>query len=277
MLDDSPSTRVPHGPMSRSARPHTSLIDRCRKLPIGSVARVDRRLTVDRVADLELPEELFGWRAPSSWHGVAVILGGTTTLSDADGFGADAGAVCLGAVALRDGTCVAWADVADRTLAESDDPIGLVPDTCRRSVGLPSHPDHPRIGDLANLRWLSAILHLAADPTTASKVSEWDDLSALHPAADHRPLDDAEDLALSLADLEELTDWQQVHELGSRIGWEDLSAAEVAWMDPAMFARWTVGSHRPVSELITDLSLFLPSHLLGAVCAVLLDSKPARA
>lgn len=267
MPDDARSTESPCGQTSLLPQRHASLIDRCRVLPIGSVARIDGRLAVERVAGLDLPEQLFGWRAPTSWHGIAIVLGG-----HADSAQADEAGVTLGALALSDGACVAWADLADHCLTESDAPIGLVPDTCRRVMGLRSHPGHPRVTELANLRWLSEILHVAADPTAARAVTDWDGISALHPAVDRRPLEDADGLALSLIELEQLTSWSQVHQLGSRVGWEDLTAAEVEWMDPEMFARWTVGSHRPMSELVADLSLFLPSHLLGAVCAVLLGS-----
>ncbi len=248
-----------------------SVIDRCRELPVGSLARVDRRGSVARVADVDLPEELFGWRAPRSWHGVAIVLGGRAHL--------DAGTedgVSLGSLALASGECFAWADSPGHTLATSDDPIGLVPDTCRRALGLPSQPEHPRLIELANLRWLSELLHLVADPTSASRVADWDAISSLHPAAECRPSDDAEDLVLCLADLEEVAGWSELHDLGARIGWEDLEPGEVAWMDPPMFARWTVGAHRPVQEMVRDLSLFLPSHLLGAVCAVLLEPRSSR-
>jgi len=273
VLDDSPSTQARRAPTPTADR-HSSLIERCRTLATGSLARIDRCGSVSQVTDIGLPEELFGWRTPRSWHGVAIVLGGRADTGDRVETG-----VTLGALALASGDCVAWADVADRTLAESSDPIGLVPDTCRRALGLASHPDHPRIGELANLRWLSEILHLAADPTTATLVTEWDAISALHPVAEQRPgeADEAdEDLALRPAELEELTAWSQLHALGSRVGWEELEPHQVSWMDPPMFARWTVGSHRPLSEMVRDLSLFLPSHLLGAVCAVLLEPVPPR-
>lgn len=257
------------GGRGRDAR---DLIEGCRRTGALGLLRVSTSGAVSPEAHIEVPEELFGWRAPGSWHGAAIVLEGRAR-TDAG----DAAPVRFGALALRNGLAVAWGELDAQLVTEPTDPIGLVPDTCRRAIGLPSDPSTPSIAELANVEWLSEVLHRAADPETRPAVSGWDSVAALHPAAGGSPLDADELVGRILTAADDRDAWWELHRRRAGTGAYDLGPTEVAWMDAPMFARWAIGCHRRPAELIADLSLFMPSHRLAAVCAVVIETMAAAA
>ena len=62
-------------------------------------------------------------------------------------------------------------------------------------------------------------------------------------------------------------DWERLRGLAGdgSISIPGLAASEAAWMDWPFFARWTLGVHRPVTELLDDLSLFIDGGVLRDV------------
>lgn len=248
-------------------------------------------------------ESLVGMRAPRSWSGVAIVADGNArnltdpsrldsldSLESFDGLDAATSPFEVNTSAARSRICVAVAvDRSGRhasTLADpdgqlwwsNDEPVeGFVADVCRRVLGI-ACPSEPRgTIELANAQWLDLILHLAADPLTAPGIREWVDLVTLHPAvdpnADPRVFEEPDVLASTARQVAASWPWERLREAASRglIELGDVTAEQADWMDSAFLARWLLGMHRGVDELLDDLRLFLNRELHDRVVAVVRD------
>jgi hypothetical protein len=222
--------------------------------PNGPIARCE--LSID------VPEDLLGLRADASWDAVGLIFPTTS------------GAVSLvvdragnHAAAANDGCTVALLDTTDGI-------AGVLADIARRMLGLPTEPEAVGIEHLIVSAWLHNVLDAAADPGTAPSVASWAGIVGRHPAwrAAGSPFDADDDLgtrpddvAAISAELAARLPWERLRNLAAAgvIAVPGLSASEAAWMDWPFFARWTLDVHRPVTELLDDLSLFLDGPLLA--------------
>jgi len=214
---------------------------------------------------------LVGFRAPRSWNGVAVVSDGTARpLPASDGEPApDAHRVVVAFAVDRSGqTASCVGDGSGYIQFSTEDEVsGFVADLCRRVLGLPC-PDEPRgTIDLTTAEWLDTILHLAADPLTAPHVRTWPDAVALHPAvspgADPAMFGDPLDLAAMTHRVTDEWDWEQLRLSAIRgdVVLDDVSPAAAEWMDGPFLARWLLGMHRPLHDLVDDLRLFLDHDL----------------
>ncbi len=229
-------------------------------------ASLERRLTC--------PEDLFGFVAPHSWRGVAVMLPGTARReSDLD---APLPATIAFVSDRSGGTEIAIA-FGDRVAVATTHDEGFVVDVVRRVLGLPTSADVESPTSLVVAVWLQTLLDLAADPATASSLRTWRSVLAVHPAwliaGDALPLPtdigtlDPDELADLTATLGRTLSWERLRSFAAdrTIEVPGLTPGDASWMDWPFFARWTLDVHRSATELLDDLSLFLDGPLLRDV------------
>jgi hypothetical protein len=147
-------------------------------------------------------------------------------------------------------------------------PVGIVPDTLRRVLELPTAPPAVPIDEWLALLWLSRVVGAARRGKRQPKLS-WEEAAALHPLTD-------------LAEAEcgvELTPNQLVVDgprMASRLDWDRMRAVyardgdeRAAWMDAGMFARWMIGSYPPMSVLLGRAARRLTKQAAADVSAAL--------
>lgn len=220
-----------------------------------------------RQLDVDLVDELVGVRAEPHWLGLVLVLAGITAEE----------AIHLALALDRSGR----AEAASLPATAPDAPAlaldavdgGFVVDVARRMLGLPTGGQVPGTQALVITSWLEALLHTAADPATAAQARRWSQVAALHPLVD--PADDRPPTPGALARLTRASaqrwTWERLHRaaVDGSVELTGLSASEAAWMDPPFFARWMLSVHRPVTELLDDLSLFMDGPTLALVqCTV---------
>lgn len=231
-----------------------------------SDVHLERRLTC--------AEDLFGFVAPLSWRGVAVVLPGTARReTDID----TPMPATVAFVADRSGGTEIAIGFGDRVEVAADHDEGFVVDVVRRVLRLPTSADVESPTALVVAVWLQTLLDLAADPTTASSLRTWKSVLAVHPAwliaGDVLPLPtdvgtlDPDELAELTATLGRTLSWERLRSFAvdGTIEVPGLTAQDASWMDWPFFARWTLDVHRPATELLDDLSLFLDGPLLRDV------------
>ena len=234
----------------------------------------DRRRTteVDHRRDLDDLEDLIGFTAPDTWDGVAILVRATAAHVTATGEG-DGEDISLSVAVDRSGEGGAsWLPArATRPRSSIGAISGTAADLLRRTLGLPCPPERRGSEALIISDWLSALLDAVADPSTARANRRWSDAVALHPLAGERgSRHDApgpNELAAITFAAALRCDWSALQALaaGGRLRIDGLAPHHAAWMDAGSFARWMLGVHRPVTELLDDLSLFIDGPVLSAV------------
>ncbi len=239
-----------------------------------SLSGPDRALVVRRELAVDDPDQLLGLVADDDWRAIALVLPGLS-----DDLAAPIDVVTVAYVVDRGGACtvaVAIGDAVD-TVDTSTGVTGFIDDLARRMLLLPSAPESTSSALLILSVWLQNLLDASSDPETSGGIATWTDAVGQHPAwrAGGGPLavagsvgpnhpDELADLTLSLA---RHLDWERLRRLAAdgTIAIPGLAASEAAWMDWPFFARWTLGVHRPVTELLDDLSLFIDGGVLRDV------------
>ena len=230
------------------------------------------------IAAFEVVDDLIGVRGHGC-RGIALVA--SSTIDGTEQTVCLVQSVCgCAAVAVRDrlGT-IAPIDISGGV-------DGFLIDLCRRILGLDCAPEPTPPIETIWACWLTIILDLAADPSTASLTRTWDDLVAMHPLASRGGYFDPEGRARAAAEIADRTwdlagwwtwEWVRAESIAlerteplSPIHDElDLDLDDLEWMDVAMFARWTLSVHRSVDELLDDCSLFLEPALVDRLlCAV---------
>ncbi len=230
------------------------------------------------VASFDVVDDLIGVRG-YGWRGVALVASSTI-----DGIEQT---ICLvqsscgcAAVAVRDRTDVVT------SLDVSGGVDGFLVDVCRRILGLDCAPEPTPPIEAVWACWLTLILDVSADPSTACLARTWDDLVAMHPLCGHGGFFHDDGRAGTATEVAQRTDdlagwwtweWLRAESIElecdeQRSAWAhelDLDADDLEWMDVAMFARWMLSVHRGVDELLDDCSLFLEPALVDRLlCAV---------
>lgn len=210
-------------------------------------------------------EELVGFRAPEAWSGIAVLADGTARHVSTDVTDGTTDRVRIAYAVDRHGNEGAAVTSQDSGACwSSPDAVdGFVADLCRRMLGLACPPERRKPADLAAAAWLELLLDRAADPLTADTVRTWGDVAALHPTLDGEPAATPDRLAHLVRATTDLWDWEQVR---AAVATGALAVDQVGpdlaiWMDAPFLARWLLGMHRPIGELLDDLRLFLDERL----------------
>lgn len=255
-------TRKPY--LGRKRPTPSALIDIVRELPAFSFIGFEttKEPPVATVSDLPLDQRspaggLFGFHAPKTWYAVGVTLSGTARHMDGPDPGGevtDLGDVHTGLVVTRDAETSSFVSRGDTTDPPGSDerdadledaaPSGLVVDALHRVLGLPSPGEPPDPAEMIMSIWMDDVLTILR----ADHRITWAQMVRIHPAvATHTrgpsgipPSDESivEAITRSRAHI----DWKRVHHRAvvSRESTAHLRPKEVGWMDPTMFARWSL-------------------------------------
>jgi hypothetical protein len=219
-------------------------------------------------------DELIGFEAPSDWRAFGIVARGRTVAWPALDLDP------TGSLGPAPGTSVRIAHLVDRsgvslTRMVDDDgrrhelseaTMGLVPDLCRRVLGLATEPPAESPLRYWASRWLGDVLDLA---DTAFTGPDWSTVAACHPAVAAVAAIDAELAAVAADHLVVAADalaraqpWDELHRRWSDPdgpGHAGLSPVEVGWMDPGMLARWCLGLTPDLDELVDAAAALLAS------------------
>ncbi len=222
---------------------------------------------------------LFGLRAQPGWHTVALTVSGTArdpatdeVLGDARGIVAvdrHAGVASRfhldGTDHRRSGPC--WI---------SDGPGGAVVDALHRVLGLRCPGDPPNASHLALAMWYLELVTRCEQGCA----SPWNEAVLLHPGSPC--VDGLPAVHVSVETVVEATlrtegtiSWPRMHWRAlDGNGPASLSSADVAWMDPTFYGRWTLGSLPDLDVAVTALALegqHLTAERVAAVAAAVHD------
>ena len=238
--------------------------------------------------------QLFGWVSPPDCRAVGVVAGGWGRPEDGDlvgpaspsDAGADAQRVRVIVVVNRDAAVGSRTTLGDGSVVNGGCRGGRLFDALHRCLGLatdgPPASSAPLLGGL----WLAAVV---AEGHRQDRPLAWSEIIALHPAT--RVLAD-QGHDLSYLEMEAVgrvapRAWTWERRRADTVegaGLRELVAPEVAaWMDPGMFARWTldVGADagvlwgRAVSILDSDAVLRLADALAAAELGASGSAAPA--
>lgn len=238
---------------------------------------------------------LFGIRAPRSWHGVALKVGGTARRLDSGRSAGEASSVValtrwreLASTLELDGVPVQapgpTPDDPDRP-AGPGTPQGLMIDSLHRILGLPSPGDPVCTPVMATTLWLSDLLQLVFERGSLT----WADAVHAHPllGADAGVPPSVETVIETTCRATKLVNWQRLH---SRAVAADepsagLTPAELSWMDATMFSRWVLSSFPDpldVIEILVELgcdrtAARLSEAVTGIMSRLSVDGSATRA
>lgn len=177
--------------------------------------------------------------APPEWFGIGVLSGGW-----AHAPGEPKARVRMTSLVCRDGTELAGIRLEGKELQILEERgVGLVQDTLRRVLELPTDPPDVSIAEWLAVCWLEIILKQTKRGKRAAKLT-WRAAAALHPAIDvigARP----DELPAVGPRAAAAMRWERFRRLQAAEG-----DALAAWMDEGMFARSTVHAHPPLSDLV---------------------------
>lgn len=194
---------------------------------------------------------MFGLRAPSDAALVGLCFSGRpTTDTVADRRRVDVVVTAAGvirAMAHDDG-------VRTPTAGE---PSGVVVDALHRMLALPVPGGPPPLTDLVVGLWMAGIRSLVE----SSPSPTWAEIASLHPSAPGTGAAAAADpptpaaVAASTCGLAADATWADLHHAAAigRMTAPELDAAEAAWMDTTMFARWMVDSFPATRDVLQHL------------------------
>ncbi len=215
---------------------------------------------------------LFGMRGSPAWCAAAISFAGRARhLEHGHVIGPAAGLL----VVDRNG------GVASRLLVDGDDahpvdpfdagrPEGLTVDALHRVLGLPS-PGAPPATPLVTLAvWSQVVILHTLDREQLS----WPDAVALHPGDPHTH--GSRGVGASVETVVEATlrtegdlDWERLHRRAcTGHAPPDLTPREVRWMDPTLFARWTLGGLPDVELAAQVLAAHGQHHTARSMLAV---------
>ena len=153
----------------------------------------------------------------------------------------------------RDGDAAGYCREGATILIDEPPTIGRIPDSIRRSLGLPTPPpDQPTDGLLARL-WLNEVISVAE---RASAPLGWPEVAQLHPVM---KVCAEGGLTIPLTDLVHYlhiasSEWTWSFLVAQSIGpgWmaDFLPPGAAGWMDEGMLSRWLLGSFPPVADLL---------------------------
>ncbi|MCU0271855.1 MAG: hypothetical protein MUE34_01345 [Acidimicrobiales bacterium] len=210
-------------------------------------------------------DDLIGFVAPASWSVVGVVASGVARSLDPPHRPEPVEVVHL---VGRDGTAATWLRGADGDETRSDEVEGIVPDLCRRVLGLPTIAPREPATDLFDALWLDAVCATALARDLGDPRPGWEEVVACFPAP-VAPGADASTLrrertraAGSWAALRRRAGLGRLHVPGLR-------RSGVAWMDDGLFARWSLSAVPHHAELLDDLAFLLPAPVARRIHQVL--------
>lgn len=153
-------------------------------------------------------------------------------------------------------------------------PIGRIDDACRRALGIPTGEPPASTAELWAVQWLDAVVEAAlAQP---ARPVTWARAARRHPAThalaaelDRAP--DPHDLVGLARRLAALRSWPALRQSAERGTWEapEGIGCIAGWLDDAAFARWCLGAHPDLPDLLVAIAGVLPAPVARQVEAVL--------
>ncbi|HWE57488.1 MAG TPA: hypothetical protein VG435_18420 [Acidimicrobiales bacterium] len=224
---------------------------------------------------------LFGCRVPARFGAVAVVATGRLrAIDDAheppaelrSGF---AGGLTLACVVDRAGSVGSHIRLPDGGLIGTHPQAGMMMDTLRRSLGLPTAPPPESVVRVHLLHWMEAIIDAPAGHRLG-----WEAVLAAYPWISHFSFADADEAELMIQAMIWVHGWSS---LRTRVAagvdeCEDLSPADADWMDDGMFARWILDFTPPIDPLVARaVRVATPAagHRLRAFVRELIDEAEA--
>ncbi len=214
---------------------------------------------------LASPEDLIGINAPAQWAGLAVAFPATRTDYSVRPPRSDA--ILVGYATDRAGrsTTLMMEPSGQLLPASTADPVGHVPDVCRRALGLSTEPEPTSPAVIAITTWILDVIERSID--TSPNDVEWSELAALHPLADLVPDCDPSGLAAATRSDIELSSWESTRStalaLGRGLGY--FSHEDLLWLDGPSLGRFILRGTMSPAE-----ALWLANSELGPDVAALL-------
>lgn len=214
-------------------------------------------------------DQLLGVRAPAHWHGLAVVLDGSSEPCDPCDPATSSRRLRIAYLLDRGGhSAITILDDAGEVMSSSDAAAGgYVADVCHRILALHCEPEHRPVSEWVMAQWLTLLLDIAADPATSIEASNWAKVARLHPAFDPFLPSTVDELASATIDTVSDLPWPALRRqvADGLLHVETISAELAEWMDDAFFARFLIEWCRPIEDLLDDLRLFLDDETLDAV------------
>lgn len=222
---------------------------------------------VAQIADID---ELLGVRAPSQWHGLGVVLDGSSQPGDPRVASMTGRRLRVAYLLDRQGheAITVIVDETGSVITSGDATAGgYVADLCHRILGLDCDAEHRPVSEWVMAQWLTRLLDIAADPTTSREATNWAKVARLHPAFDPALPSTVDELAAATIDTVRELPWPSLRRqvTDTTLYLEALSPDLAAWMDDAFFARFLIEGCRTIEDLLDDLRLFLDDETLDAV------------
>jgi hypothetical protein len=264
-------------------RPHPSALEHCVASLISaepgcySLTSIEGQLYAAPIAGLCCVDCLVGLRADPGWAGISLVAAGVGAVDPIAASESGAHNIWTPQSGVEMSLRLAFGMLRDdsREFAarpESESEIlrlepehGFVVDVCRRFLGLPTAPEPRSVLDYLTALWLQEVLDRSADPVLRTPISAAEVLEC-HPLISNEVVDFGASIpsprgfAHLIAHTSSLTSWERMRAHAERgLGSPHVSAAEAKWMDEGIFARWMLNTERPPSDLLDDISLFVPA------------------
>ena len=216
----------------------------------------------DQVEGLDLLDQALGVVAPDECG--AVAMAGAGRAWPADGAAVD---VVVAHALLRSGSSATLLTDPDGSplLVETAEE-GLVPDLCRRVVGLPTAPPEHETGTYLSRLWLDRLLESAAARPGALDLEV---ALALHPAEQAEPFDHVRSwlhLAVATYQFEVTVPWAVLRRRFAQSG-EDRAGLAAGWFDDGSFSRWMLSRLPGTDDALAALAELLPDAVHREVAA----------
>lgn len=153
--------------------------------------------------------------------------------------------------------------------------VGVIPDLCRRVLGVATNPAPTHTAALWLTIWLDRMLQRClASHRAPGGPGAWADLVALHPlfASPHAPAVEqmsASSFADAARRFTEENPWSRLRACPELVPLPDgpVGPEVASWMDDGFFARWTLGAFPDPMELVRDLEAALSDSLRDELLA----------
>lgn len=268
------------------------LLELCDELPPFSIAgfEVSKRKINVHVASVPPDERcgsagLFGVRAPRSWLGVGIKIGGTARrLDSGQGQGTAVSAVAL----TRNGEMASYLEIDGERFTEVAPPLtmaedkgiwvdgiqpdhnsssdldndevvdigrpqGVIVDSLHRILGLPSPGPEISTPAMATSLWLNDVLTILFIKGSI----DWTEAAMAHPLIGQHPIipPSVEMVVEATCRASELVNWERLRNNAIAKGDESagLTPDEMRWMDSTMFSRWIISSFPDPEDVVETM------------------------
>lgn len=203
--------------------------------------------------------ELLGFEAPPDWAALGTRVGGNAWQTDDPA--AERQRVMSTFVVCRDGSAASRLRWTDGSVDEPGGPFeGLVPDACRRALGLATPPPPEGTERLWTALWVDAVMSAWTDPNRRRSLRSWAGIDALHPVRGFTPHGDLVTAARLHATA---WPWARLCTAPTFLGLPGRAPTPelLRWFDAGSLARWMTAQLPPIDEIVESVSPLLEGDL----------------